>query len=116
MARVELKDNGMILCQQMKIASSFFDRLIGLMFSSSMVGFDGLLIKHCQSIHTFFMRYEIDVVFLDSKMKVVKVIRRMKPWRVSAFYWRASQVLELAGGTVTDDLKPGMFLEVKCTN
>lgn len=110
------KNSDYMLCQNFKIASSFFDRLIGLMFSREMKGYDGLLIKHCQSIHTFFMFYSIDAVFLDSNYRVIKIIRQLQPWRLTGFYWRASQVLELPAATVKDSLQVGDYLEVKCTN
>lgn len=116
MAMMLKKNSELILCRDFKIASSFFDRLIGLMFSKKMKDFDGLLIKHCQSIHTFFMFYSIDVVFLDSKYRVIKIIHQLKPWRLTWFYWRASQVLELPGNTVGESLQVGDYLEVKCTN
>lgn len=116
MASVAIKNKGEVVCSKLKIASSFFDRLIGLMFSSQMSGFDGLLIKHCQSIHTFFMRYSIDIIFLDNKYKVVKVIRNIKPWRVTGYYWRASQVLELPAGTLGEEIVTGTELEVRCIN
>ena len=64
----------MIIAEKVKMADTFYLRTIGLMFSKGLDGFDCLWLKPCSSIHTFFMRYEIDVMFVDKKMKIIKVI------------------------------------------
>ena len=107
--------NGKEICKSMKVASSFTSRMIGLMFKKEMEGFDGLLIKKCNSIHTFFMRYSLDIVFLDKKMKVVRVYRGIKPWRATRIVWGATQVLELVSGTLLEEVQIGDEIEV-CTN
>lgn len=56
-----------------------------------------MLLKPTFSIHTFFMRFSIDAVFLDRSGSVVDVIRRLKPWR-AATRLRARAVLELPAG------------------
>ena len=107
--------NNITVCGELKVAESFFSRLIGLMFKEKMDGFDGLLIKKCNSIHTFFMRYPLDILFLDKEMKVVRVYRNLLPWRMTRVVWKAVQVLELKAGTLPSDIKIGDRLEV-CTN
>lgn len=77
-------------------ADSFWGRFMGLMGKSSLEFGSGLLIRSCNSIHTFFMRFAIDAVYLDAEFKVVKVRRAMKPWRVDLPVAKASMVLELA--------------------
>ncbi len=114
--RMQVKYKETILCEELKIADDFFSRLIGLMFKNKMVGFDGLLIKQCNSIHTFFMRYALDIVFLNKEMKVVKVIENIKPWRMTLMYFKSSQVLELKGGTLNNRLKKEDQLEIVCIN
>lgn len=116
MAKFKIKNKNVNICQNFKIASGFFDRLIGLMFKGDMANYDGLLIKKCNSIHTFFMFFAIDVVFMDSSYKVVRIIRNMKPWRVTRMYFKASQVLELKAGALNDQLQLGDRLEVVCIN
>lgn len=59
----------------------------------------GLLIKPCSSIHMFFMRFPIDVVFLDRDNVVVKVVHGIKPWRM-AMGGGGKNALELPAGTV----------------
>lgn len=104
------------IAENVKIADSFISRLIGLMFSKGLIGFDALLIKPCNSIHTFFMRYNIDVVFLDKEMRIVRIIRNIRPWRMTWIYFKSHQVIEMAGGSFPQDINEGETLEVVCTN
>ncbi|ATH09242.1 hypothetical protein BIY24_15215 [Halobacteriovorax marinus] len=109
---VKFKDE--VISEKLKVADSFLSRLIGLMFKKEMDGFDALLIKQCNSIHTFFMRYALDIIFLDKDLRVVKVIENMKPWRATLMYFKATQVLELKSGTLKNRIKKDDQLEVVC--
>lgn len=114
---VKVKKIDLVLCKNMKRAESIEDRMLGLMFKKTIhEGFDGLLIKPCKSIHTFFMKFPIDVLFIDKQFKVVKIIREMKPWRISGLYFRSEQVLEMYSKTIPDNLTVGDQLEVICIN
>lgn len=115
MAKIVIKETNIDVAKKMKIASSFFDKLIGLMFRKKMHGFDCLLIKHCKSIHTCFMRYSIDVVFVNKNFEVIKVISNMKPWRFTRLFFTAAHVFEFQGGSLDSKLKLGDTLEVVCT-
>ena len=91
-----LKDKkGNVICKEMKVASSFYSRLKGLMFSLELPECDGFLISPCNSIHTFFMLYSLDILFLDKNFKVVKSIYGLKPWRITWMYFSAHHVLEM---------------------
>ncbi len=105
------KKNNLIVCKKVRIASSFFSRLKGLMFSSELPSCDGLLIFPCNSIHTFFMRYSLDVIFLDNQLNVIKIIRDFKPWKMSWIYFKATQVLEMKAGSLTLEINEGDALE-----
>ena len=72
----------------------------------------GLWIVPCPTIHTFFMKFAIDVVFLDKKLKVVKIMENMKPWRLSPWVYSAHSVLELSGGVLKGALSVGDQLEI----
>ncbi|EQC51248.1 hypothetical protein M901_1095 [Bacteriovorax sp. DB6_IX] len=85
------------------------------MFKKEMKNYDGLLIRPCNSIHTFFMRFSIDAVFLNKDFKVIRIYRDLKPWRMTTIIWKANQVLELRAGTLPDNVKEGDSLTV-CTN
>ena len=72
----------------------------------------GLLIRPTNSIHTFFMRYPIDAVFLDREDRVLRVASELAPWRLAAAR-RARSVLELAAGECARrGLEPGDALEL----
>ena len=80
------------------LAKTFLSRFIGLMFIHKESFCGALLIPKCSSIHTFFMRFCIDVVFLDKTNTVVRVIKNLKPWRVVALVSFAKSVVELKPG------------------
>lgn len=105
-------ESGKILGNDIKEAKSFTDRTMGLMFKKEMDGYDGLLLSPCPSIHTFFMRFNIDVVFMDKSLSIVKIIRNMKPWRMSGMYFKAFYGLELPSGSLDYEFKEGDQLEV----
>lgn len=73
---------------------------------------EGLWIVPCPTIHTFFMKFPIDVVFLGKDLKVVRVIEDMKPWRLSPWMPSAASVLELAGGVLKGSVAVGDQLEI----
>jgi len=113
---IKNKSNGKIVAPIVLVANNFSSRLKGLMFADKIVGGDGLLITECKSIHTFFMCFPIDVLFLSHDWKIVKIIRALSPWRLTWFYWRSSQVLELPAGFLPQDLREGEQLEGVCLN
>ncbi|MBL6988632.1 MAG: DUF192 domain-containing protein [Bacteriovoracaceae bacterium] len=114
--RYKVQFRGSEIAQNVKIADKFMTRFIGLMFKKKMEGYDGLIIKTCNSVHTCFMYYKIDVIFLDSEFKIIKVLTNMSPWRMTLPYFGATQVLELPGGQFPPDATKGEKLEVVCIN
>lgn len=107
-------ESGDVICQKMAIADDMFSRMKGLMFSEKLPDCDGFLITPCNSIHTFFMLYSLDLLFLDRDFKIVKAVYDLKPWRMSWIYFKAHQVLEMRAGTLKKDLKTGDKLEALC--
>lgn len=65
---------------------------------------EALVITPCNSIHTFFMRFSIDVLFVDAGNKIVGIKNGLKPWRLSPIYWRARFAIELPSGTIHESL------------
>ena len=100
---------GTQMCQ-ITIADTFFSRLIGLMFKKNIEKKTGLLIRRCSSIHTFFMRFPIDVIYLD-KNDVILDKETVKPWRLGKFVKHARHVLELPQGE-KDNYTLGSKLEI----
>ena len=82
-----------------EVAESFFARTKGLIGRTGLPSGTGLLIMRCNCIHTCFMRFAIDAVFLDRRDEIVKVVRNIRPWRLWVWGgWRAVRVLELPAG------------------
>lgn len=73
---------------------------------------EGLYINKCNSIHMFFMKFSIDVIFLDKNKKVCEIIT-IKPWRISKIIKDAVDVVELKEGSANDNnIEIGDLLEV----
>ena len=88
--------DGELVCR-CRVATSFASRFRGLMGVAELPAGSGILFPGTSSVHTHFMRFPIDVVFLDSGWRIVSVVAALRPWRFAAAK-RASTVLELAPG------------------
>lgn len=97
--RVTNQTRKTLLADSAAEADSFLGRFKGLMGVTELPLGQGLHIRPCNSIHTFFMRIPIDAVFLDGAQQVVDVCHALPPWRVSRVYFGARSVLELPAGT-----------------
>jgi uncharacterized membrane protein (UPF0127 family) len=96
--RVRLVDpHGRVVCERCELADRMLGRLRGLLGRATLPRGDGILIRPSWSIHTAFMRFPIDVVFLDRELEVLAVRHRLRPWR-TATKLRAHSVLEIAAG------------------
>lgn len=92
------------LATELMIASTHWTRLRGLMATdaSQFRRGQGLWIVPSRGVHTFAMRFPIDVVYLDRERIVIHIEEELKPWRMAAIRVRAASVLELPIGTVRD--------------
>jgi len=97
---VENISKGKLIAENVRRAAGFWERARGLLFSAPLKEGCGLWIEPCNSVHTFFMGYDIDVIFLSPDYKIVYIIENMKPWRISKIVRKAKAVLELRAGTV----------------
>jgi len=84
------------------VANNFFTRLKGLLGRRFMPAGEALVIYPCNSIHTFFMKFNIDVVFLDKNLMIKRVIRNLKPFRAVPYVKGAYYAVEMAGGTLPE--------------
>lgn len=94
------QDNGEILANHVTVANTFIKRLKGLMFTKNLPSGCALLIQPCQSVHTFFMNYELDILYLDGVGKVVAVDEQLKPGKIGRFVKDAKVVVEIPAGTI----------------
>ena len=106
------KTQNVLVIQNVKEARSFKERLIGLLNRKSIQPDEGLLMKPCRQIHTFFMKFAIDAVFLDKQNSVLEILT-LKPFRLSAWIAKSRSVLELPTGTGKKHIKIGDVLEFK---
>jgi hypothetical protein len=90
-------ESGRCLLARVQIAESFTERLMGLMSRRGLEAGTGMLLPRCSSIHMFFMRFAIDLVYLDASRGVKRVVAGVKPWRVS-WCLGADAVLEAPAG------------------
>lgn len=90
-----LERTGQVLVTKLRHADTYFLRLRGLIGTLPLTESEGMLISPCKQVHTHFMRYPIDVVFLDKHYTVITKVTAMQPWRVSSYIARAHFVLEL---------------------
>lgn len=95
-------------------ATNILSRARGLLWRAPLQAGEGLLIKPCNSVHTFMMGFPIDVVFVNKTNEVVHLISDMKPGRVSPIVKGAHSVIELPVGTIAaTQTTPGDLLEIQ---
>lgn len=91
---------GAVVAPRVEEATRWGQRLKGLLGRARLEPGEGLHIVPCNSIHMFFMRFPIDVAFLDAGGKVVRAIRGIQPWRATRVYLEAHSALELEEGAL----------------
>jgi uncharacterized membrane protein (UPF0127 family) len=91
------REDGTVVCERCTLADSPVTRLRGLLGRDGLEQGEGLLLQPASSVHTFFMRFPIDVVFLDRALVVVGIADAVDPWR-AASRRGAKAVLELPAG------------------
>jgi uncharacterized protein len=94
-----LTAEGAVLCERCEIPETAFGRMRGLLGRDGLEQGTGMLIDRAGSVHMFFMRFPIDVVFLDRNRRVVRTVRGLRPWRVAGAR-KAVAALELPVGAV----------------
>jgi uncharacterized membrane protein (UPF0127 family) len=95
---VNVSKNGKVVARRVEYAETSAQRRKGLLGRSQMDPEEGLYIAPCEWVHTFGMRFPIDVAFLAGDGRVLTVHHGLKPNRLSKIAWRAEGVLELAAG------------------
>ncbi len=98
--RAHNRTRGIALVTRGRVASSWWERLRGLLGSAELRAGDGLLLQGEQAIHTIGMQFAMDALFLDKRNRVVRMEIAMPPQRFSPLVWQAANILELPAGTV----------------
>lgn len=94
-------NRGMIIAKEVQRAETFWARFKGLMGTKSLADHSALLIKPCNAIHTCFMKYSIDVIFLDVNNRVLHILHSIPPFRFFSPVAGAKCVIELPSGRCT---------------
>jgi len=102
-----------VLADKAEIAKTFLARLIGLLNRQSLSKGEALILMPSNCIHSLFMRFTIDAVFLNKEGKVIKALPSFKPFRFSPILFNASLTIELPENTLQlTRTKPGDIIKI----
>ena len=94
------EDRDHLLGERVRLADRWWPRLRGLIGHAELESGEGLMIRPCQGIHMQWMKYPLDVAFLDPDGRIVAIYHALKPWRFSKTHREATAALELPTGTL----------------
>ncbi len=98
--RIINQRRGTVLAERATLAASFVARTVGLLGVSSLARGRGIILRPCASVHTYGMRFAIDVVFADSTDTVIGLHADVAPWRDGVGAHGAAYAIELPAGTI----------------
>lgn len=88
------------LAERAAHATGFLERARGLLGRPEPADGEGLVLEPCNSVHMWFMRYALDVVFADSERTVTGCVEELQPWGMSKVFWGSRYAIELPVGTI----------------
>lgn len=97
-ARLTRKESGEVIMSRCFVTENSLERMRGLLGRQSLASDEALWIQPCNNVHTFFMKFSIDVVFMNSQGRILKIYSSMKPWKTHWPVWKASIALEMPEG------------------
>jgi uncharacterized membrane protein (UPF0127 family) len=108
---------GPLVGDRVQIAGTSLTRMVGLLGKSGLEAGGGLWIKPSSGVHTVGMRFTIDVIGLDKNLKVIKLWKRLVPYRLTTVHWNMSSVIELAAGRIDEcQVQVGDVLSIRTEN
>lgn len=99
MKAINISQN-IVVVENLEVADTSWLRMKGLLGREGLSVGSGLLITKCNSIHMFFMKFPLDVIFLDDVNKVVGLVKNIPPFALSPIFWKAKKAIELTAGTI----------------
>ena len=99
---VRNRDRETVLGEAIEVAASAVQRVMGLLGRECLQDGQGLLFKNCSSLHTFFMQFPIDILYMDKRGKVLKAAPEVRPFKLVAAPFRGHYALELPAGAIRD--------------
>ncbi|HMV83879.1 MAG TPA: DUF192 domain-containing protein [Blastocatellia bacterium] len=104
---------GRPLAERVVLANTFLSRLRGLIGRRRLAPAEALWLRPCNGVHTWWMHYAIDVIFLDRELRIVKLVENMRPFLLTAPHRAARSVLEMSAHTISQtQLKVGDQLKI----
>ncbi len=103
-----------VIADRVEKADTFISRMTGLLNRDSIADDSALIITQCKSIHMFFMKFSIDVIFVDRKNTIVGVVEGIKPFSLSPAFYKSSYAIEGAPGMIKrSQCEVGDLVQVK---
>ena len=102
MITVTDETRGTIIGDRIQIADTSLSRMVGLLGKRGVDAGGGLWIKPSSGVHTFFMRFTIDVIGLDKNMRVIRLWRNLVPFRITSVSLQLGSVIELSSGRIAE--------------
>jgi uncharacterized protein len=110
---VEVLSNRTI-AKHVHVARSMYDRSLGLIGRKRLDESEAMWFAKCGAIHTWFMRFTIDVAFLDSHHRIIKLCSSVPPWRLLVAAHPSSFTVEMSQGTISrTELRTGDILALR---
>ena len=103
---------GEVIAAKAALLAGPLARMKGLLGRSGLDQDEAVILRPCASLHTAFMRFNLDVVFLDKQGRVLKVARDLRPFRMTS-KWGAHDAIEMAAGALTSQLSLGDRLLIR---
>lgn len=100
--RVFNQTRNQLLVNRGRLANTFWLRLRGLLGAASLESGEGLILVGEKSIHTLFMKFPIDVVYVDKAYKVIRIDGNMIPYRLGPLVFQSAYVVEVPVGTIVN--------------
>ena len=110
--KLSIQTTNKIIAKKVHIADTFMSRFFGLMGKSKLSLDECLWIKKCNSIHTSFMKFSIDVIYLNKNLEVLDIKENISPWRFTLPVLKADSVIELPAQRILGKVKKGDQLYV----
>ncbi len=89
-----------VLSRDAGLAKSFLARMKGLLGGKELKEGQALILKPCNSVHTLFMRFPIEAVFVDKDNKIIAARQNLRPWRITPVYFAAALAIEFPAGVI----------------
>lgn len=103
--------SGKILVKNVEEAIKYSHRLKGLLGRKSIDEDYALIIYSCSGVHTWFMRFPIDIILLDKNKRVIKIYTNMQPWKTTKIITGANYVIEAKGNSIASEVKIGHTIQ-----